>query len=152
MDYDFGICGIYMSDIAISSRSCTERHGDFSESVVFHSSYEVSCSLFLVCLSFGWAVWFLFLLFFFVLVFALFLDGRHLRYSFTFFSCVGMDNLNQWIDDRQSFERARHQRKKKPRSKTSSVEKGSVPTWGRCTLMLGNKAKYCRLDVCNSKL
>ena len=32
-----------MSDIAISSRSCTERHGDFSESVVFHSSYEVSC-------------------------------------------------------------------------------------------------------------
>ena len=35
-----------MSDIAISSRSCTERHGDFSESVVFHSSYEVSCFLF----------------------------------------------------------------------------------------------------------
>ena len=35
-----------MSDIAISSRSCTERHGDFSESVVFHSSYEVSCLLF----------------------------------------------------------------------------------------------------------
>ena len=27
---------------AISLRSCTERHGDFSESVVFHSSYEVS--------------------------------------------------------------------------------------------------------------
>ena len=49
-----------MSDIAISSRSCTERHGDFSESVVFHSSYEVSC-LWFVC--FGWAVWFLFLLF-----------------------------------------------------------------------------------------
>ena len=53
-----------MSDFAISSRSCTERHGDFSESVVFHSFYEVSCSLFVVCLSFGWAVWFLFLLFF----------------------------------------------------------------------------------------
>ena len=63
VDYDFGICGIYMSDIAISSRSCTERHGDFSESVVFHSSYEVSCFLFVVCLFFGWAVWFLFLLF-----------------------------------------------------------------------------------------
>ena len=63
MDYDFGICGIYLSDIAISSRSCTERHGDFSESVVFHSSYEVSCFLFVVCLFFGWAVWFLFLLF-----------------------------------------------------------------------------------------
>ena len=46
VDYDFGICGISMSDIAISSRSCTERHGDFSESVVFHSSYEVSCFLF----------------------------------------------------------------------------------------------------------
>ena len=45
-----------MSDIAISSRSCTERHGDFSESVVFHSSYEVSCFLFVF---FGWAVWFL---------------------------------------------------------------------------------------------
>ena len=27
---------------AISLRSCTERHGDFSESVAFHSSYEVS--------------------------------------------------------------------------------------------------------------
>ena len=26
----------------ISLRSCTERHGDFSESVVFHSSYKVS--------------------------------------------------------------------------------------------------------------
>ena len=52
-----------MSDIAISSRSCTERHGDFSESVVFHSSYEVSCFLFVVCLFFGWAVWFLCLLF-----------------------------------------------------------------------------------------
>ena len=24
-----------------------------------------------------------------------------------------MDNLNQWIDDRQSFERARHPQKKK---------------------------------------
>ena len=41
-----------MSDIAISSRSCTERHGDFSESVVFHSFYEVSCFLFVVCLFF----------------------------------------------------------------------------------------------------
>ena len=30
---------------AISSRSCTERHGDFSESVGFHSSYKVSCCL-----------------------------------------------------------------------------------------------------------
>ena len=49
-----------MSDIAISSRSCTERHGDFSESVVFHSSYKVSCFLFVL---FGWALWFLFLLF-----------------------------------------------------------------------------------------
>ena len=48
-----------------------------------------------------------------MLVAALLLDGRHLRYRFTFFSCVGMDNLNQWIDDRQSFERARHQPKKK---------------------------------------
>jgi len=55
-----------MSDIAISSRSCTERHGDFSESVVFHSSYEVSGFLFVVCLFFGWAVWFLFLLSVFV--------------------------------------------------------------------------------------
>ena len=49
-----------MSDVAISSRSCTERHGDFSESVVFHSSCEVSCFLFVVWLFFGWAVWFLF--------------------------------------------------------------------------------------------
>ena len=39
-----------MSDIAISSRSCTERHGDFSVSVVFHSFYEVSCFLFVVWL------------------------------------------------------------------------------------------------------
>ena len=48
-----------MSDIAISSRSCTERHGDFSESVVFHSSYEVSCFLFvfwLGCLVFVFVV------------------------------------------------------------------------------------------------
>ena len=67
-----------MSDIAISSRSCTERHGDFSESVVFHSSYEVSC-LFLG----------------FLVLLLGFLDGRHLRYCFTLFSCVGMDNLNQ---------------------------------------------------------
>ena len=42
-----------MSDIAISSRSCTERHGDFSESVVFHSSYEVSC-FFVCCLLVFW--------------------------------------------------------------------------------------------------
>ena len=49
----------------------------------------------------------------FVLVAAFWLDGRHLRYRFTLFSCVGMDNLNQWIDDRQSFERARHPQKKK---------------------------------------
>ena len=27
---------------AISLRSCTERHEDFSESVVFHSSYKMS--------------------------------------------------------------------------------------------------------------
>ena len=31
----------------------------------------------------------------FVLVVAWLLDGRHLRYRFTLFSCVGMDNLNQ---------------------------------------------------------
>ena len=37
---------------AISSRSCTERHGEFSDSVGFHSSYEVSC----------WFLGFLFLL------------------------------------------------------------------------------------------
>ena len=37
--------------------------GTFFESVVFHSSYEVSCFLLVVCLFFGWAVWFLFLLF-----------------------------------------------------------------------------------------
>ena len=79
-----------MSDIAISSRSCTERHGDFSESVVFHSSYEVSCFLFV----FGWVVWFCFCCLF-VLVAAWSLDGRHLRFRFTLFSCVGMDNLNQ---------------------------------------------------------
>ena len=47
-----------------------------------------------------------------MLVAAFWLEGRHLRYRFTLFSCVGMDNLNQWIDDRQSFERARHQQKK----------------------------------------
>ena len=79
-----------MSDIAISSRSCTERHGDFSESVVFHSSYEVSCFLFVFWL--GSLVCFCCL---FVLVAAWLLDGRHLRYRFTLFSCVGMDNLNQ---------------------------------------------------------
>ena len=45
---------------AISSRSCTERHGDFSESVAFHFSYEVSCWFV------GWL--FLLLLFWFVLV------------------------------------------------------------------------------------
>ena len=90
VDYDFGICGISMSDIAMSSRSCTERHGDFSESVVFHSSYEVSCFLFV----FGWALWFCFCCLF-VLVAAWLLDGRHLRFRFTLFSCVGMDNLNQ---------------------------------------------------------
>ena len=52
-----------------------------------------------------------------MLVAAFWLDGRHLRYRFTLFSCVGMDNLNQWIDDRQSFERARHQQKKKALAK-----------------------------------
>ena len=49
----------------------------------------------------------------FVLAAAFWLVGRHLRYRFTLFSCVRMDNLNQWIDDRQSFERARHPQKKK---------------------------------------
>ena len=34
---------------AISSRSCSERHGDFSESVVSHSSYEVSCWVLVFC-------------------------------------------------------------------------------------------------------
>ena len=34
--YDIGLCGTSMSGIATSSRSSTERHGDFSESVVFH--------------------------------------------------------------------------------------------------------------------
>ena len=80
-----------MSDIAISSRSCTERHGDFSESVVFHSSYEVSGFLFVFWLG-SWVFVFVVL---FVLVVAWLLDGRHLRYRFTLFSCVGMDNLNQ---------------------------------------------------------
>ena len=37
-----------MSDIAISLRSSTERHGDSSESVVFHSFYEVYCVCWLV--------------------------------------------------------------------------------------------------------
>ena len=43
---------------AISLRSGTERHGDFSESVVFHFSFEVSW-LFLGCLFF-WLVFCLF--------------------------------------------------------------------------------------------
>ena len=38
---------------AISLRSCTERHGDFSESVVFHSSYEVSWWFFGLFVFFG---------------------------------------------------------------------------------------------------
>ena len=73
---------------AISLRSCTERHGDFSESVAFHFSYEVSC----------WFVGWLFLLLLFCFVFGLLFvlsDGRHLSFCFTLFSCVGMDNLNQ---------------------------------------------------------
>ena len=49
-----------MSDIAISSRSCTERHGDFSESVVCFTLLT-RCPVF--CLFFGWAFGFLFLLF-----------------------------------------------------------------------------------------
>ena len=136
MDYDFGICGTYVSDIAISSRSCTERHGDFFESVVFHSSFEVSCFLLVVCLFFGWAVWFC-SCFLFVLVAAFWLDGRHLRYRFTLFSCVGMDNLNQWIDDRQSFERARHPQKKK---------KGHGSTSPRC-LVKPRGSTYARASV-----
>ena len=60
-----------MSDIAISSRSCTERHGDFSESVVFHSSYEVSGFLFVVCLFF----WLGCLVFVFVVCFCWLLRG-----------------------------------------------------------------------------
>ena len=34
--YDIGLCGTSMRIFATSSRSSTERHGDFSESVVFH--------------------------------------------------------------------------------------------------------------------
>ena len=90
VDYDFGICGISMSDITISSRSCTERHGDFSESVVFHFSTRCPVFWFL----FGWAFWFCFCCFC-VLVAAWLLDVKHLRFRFTLFSCVGMDNLNQ---------------------------------------------------------
>ena len=80
-----------MSDIAISSRSCTERHGDFSESVVF--SLFLRGVRFFVCFLVG-LLGFCFCCSF-VLVVAWLLDGRHLRYRFTLFSCVGMDNLNQ---------------------------------------------------------
>ena len=70
-----------MSDIAISSRSCTERHGDFSESVVFHVVFlrcPVFCLLFACFLVrlFGWVVVCCLL----VLVAAFWLDGRHLSY------------------------------------------------------------------------
>ena len=90
-------------------------HGDFFESVVFHSSYEVSCFLgcvgcllvfWLGCLVFVLAVCLCWLLLFVWM-------GDTLGIVSLLFSCVGMDNLNQWIDDRQSFERARHPQKKK---------------------------------------
>ena len=76
-----------MSDIAISSRSCTERHGDFSESVVFHSSYEVSC----FCLFFGWSFWLL--LGFAVLCFCCFLVTP--RFSFHLYSHRGNKQSKQ---------------------------------------------------------
>ena len=38
-DCKLGLCGTSMSGICFSLRSSTERHGDFSESVVFHASY-----------------------------------------------------------------------------------------------------------------
>lgn len=37
-----------------------------------------------------------------------------------------------------------------PRSKTSSVEKGSVPTWGRCTWS-GAKRRYATVRRCDQK-
>ena len=70
---------------ATSSRSCTERHGDFSESVVFHSSYEVSC----------WFLGSLLWLFCWFLFFVCFWLGDTLVCVSLKFSDVGMDNLNK---------------------------------------------------------
>ena len=48
-----------------------------------------------------------------LLVACCFCFKRQPSVSFHSFSCVGMDNLNKWIDDRLSFERVRHRKKEK---------------------------------------
>ena len=86
---------------AIASRSCTERHGDFSESVVFHgvllgfvgcSVVVVLCFACLVCL-------------------CLMVTPGYLSHLFSHMGELSIETKR--LDDRQSFKRVRHQQKKK---------------------------------------
>ena len=89
---------------AISLRSSTERQGDFSESVVFHSSYKVSC-WFLVSLL--WLVCVLLVGFCFALVTPSIISPFLHKWE------LPIKIKTERIDDRLSFKRARHGPKKK---------------------------------------
>ena len=99
---DLGYMGHLWVVFATSLRSSTERHGDFSESVVFHFLTRCPCWF----LGF-WLWWFGVAVF----LFGVFFGDTYISVSLIF-SYVGMDNLNKRIDDRQSFKRARHRREK----------------------------------------
>ena len=101
-DYDLGLYGTSMSGICYFMAEQYWEAWGLSESVVFHVFYLVSCWF----LGFCWCL-------FWVWLFCVFVAfWWHLGSRFTYILIVGINNLNQRIDDRQSFKRARHWQKK----------------------------------------
>ena len=102
-DYDLGLYGTSMIGICYFMAEQYWEAWGLSESVVFHVFYLVSCWF----LGFCWCL-------FWVLLFCVFVAfWWHLGSRFTYILIVGINNLNQRIDDRQSSKRARHRQKKK---------------------------------------
>ena len=120
---------------AMSSRSSTERLGDFLKAYVSHCVLGVS----LGCLVFFGCCW--------VCLFVLLL--RHLAF------CSHLQS-NKSIDDRLSFERARHEPKKKVRYWNHPPKKGAVLSLSsRVVGFLGSFArassKFRRAFILNKK-
>ena len=61
-------------------------------------------------------------------MFGLVFDDTEVSVSLIF-SCVGIDNLNKRIDDRLSFKRARHRRKKKAQSEVDAFMEHCAKRW-----------------------
>ena len=113
--YDNGSCGTSMSNIcyiiaeqglrgkkkATSLRSSTERHGDFSESVVFHFAAWVSFLVLVVGLFVGACL----------VCLCLMVTPEYLSHLFSHMGELSIETKR--IDDRQSFKRVRHRQKKR---------------------------------------